>query len=294
MSARSDPVRVRPVPRLRVIEPRARGPLARARELWEYRWLIGYFGRRYLEKRYSRTWLGLLWIPIRPLLDVGLRVLLFGGLLGVSSGHRPYFIFFVVGMSAWELFERTAYWATRSLELSRSILRQFFVPRLTALVGAVVPGGVDFLFYGALTAVAASYYRISRGAFYLDLTPDASWLGVLAGLLLLVLFALGIGLWTSVFVARARDIRFGFSYAMGFWFLVTPVIYPISAIPSQYRVIARANPVTGPVEMVKHGMLGTAGADTFSIAVSLMTIAAVLVSGLWFFGRSESAAVEQL
>jgi lipopolysaccharide transport system permease protein len=275
---------------VRVIEPRGAGIGQRGRELWEYRWLIAYFGRRFLRKRYQRTWLGVLWLPLRPAYDVASRVFLFGGLLGVASGDRPYFMFFVVGSSAWHLFNRTAFWATRSLEISRSVHRRVYVPRLTALIGAIVPSVTDYLLYGVITIVGTLYFWIHDGRLYI--TVGAPLLVAAAGLVILVLFGLAIGLFTAVPGSRARDVRFTFNYLMGIWFYVTPVIYPISSIPPSYRAAARLNPVTAPIEMVKYGLLGTAPPPTESTIVCLVTLAVLLVVGLWVFGRAETHAAD--
>lgn len=94
----------------------------------------------FIERRYRRTWLGWLWIPLRPGIDIASRVLLFGGFLGVASGDRPYFMFFIVGAAAWQVFMTTAQWATRALEINKAVLQRSGIPRLTATLGAIGPG----------------------------------------------------------------------------------------------------------------------------------------------------------
>jgi lipopolysaccharide transport system permease protein len=274
------------------IGARHAGPLQRIREAWTYRHLIPYFGRRYIEKRYNRTWLGWIWIPLRPALDITARVLLFGGMLGLPSGGLPYFMFFVTGMAAWQLLDRTAYWATRSLELNRRVLTRIYVPRLTALVAAALPAALDFLLYAAIGVIAIAYYRIVDGVFYVEISSRTLW--TLVGLLLLTLLGFAVGVWTSPFAGRARDVRFGLSYALGLWYFVTPVIFPLGAVPSRFGVLAQVNPATAPIEMVKFGLLGTGAIPMKSLLVTFVTLAVVLLPGLWFFGRAEAAAVDAL
>ena len=109
----------------------------------------------------------------------------------------------------------------------------------------------------------------------------------LGGLAALALLGLGIGLWTSPFVAQARDIRFGFAYFTGAWLFLTPVIYPISAIPENFQTIAKSNPATAPVDAFKHALLGTPPPTTTSWIITLATVLVVVSGGLWFFGRKE-------
>lgn len=274
------------------ITPRHAGPLQRLREAWAYRYLIPYFGKRYIEKRYSRTFLGWVWIPLRPALDIGARTLLFGGLLSLPSGGLPYFLFFVTGMSAWQLLDRTAYWATRSLELNRRVLTRIYVPRFTALLAAAIPALLDFLLYSVIALIAVVYYRFADGVLYVEFSLRTLW--TLLGLLLLILLGMTVGLWTSPFAGRARDVRFGLSYGLGLWYFVTPVIFPYGAVPSRFQVLAEFNPATAPIEMVKFGLLGTGRIPFTSLAVTGATFLLVLVPGLWFFGRAEAAAVDHL
>jgi lipopolysaccharide transport system permease protein len=272
---------------LHVRAPKGHDPASRLREVWSHRGQVGFFGRRLIEKRYIRTWLGMLWIPLRAALDIGMRTLLFGGLLAVSSAGLPYMVFFSVGMAAWMMLESSALWATRSLEVNRGVLKRIDVPRLVPLVSAVAPALLEFGIYLAVAAIAVVYYGIADGTTYVQSPFGADGLLALGGLATLALLGLGIGLWTSPFVAQARDIRFGFGYFTGMWLFLTPVIYPIDSIPENYRPLAEYNPATAPVEAFKHALLGTSAPSVTSWIVSLATVAVVVASGSWFFARKE-------
>lgn len=268
--------------------PRRHDP--RLRELWAYRGLLRYFGKVFVEKRYRRTWLGWLWIPLRPSADIAGRVFLFGALLGVSSGDRPYFMFFIVGAGAWRFFATGVIWATRALDLNRGLFRQANVPRASAVIAGIVPGAVEATIYAAIAAVAAVYFKLSHGTFYLVL--DAGILSALAGTALLALYVVAVGLWTAPLAYHARDVRFLLTYALGLWFVITPVIYPISAIPEKFRPLAEWNPLTAPIELVKSGILQTAPPTQTSLQVSLTVLAVVLGAGAVTFARAEAAANE--
>ncbi|MBA2504888.1 MAG: ABC transporter permease [Thermoleophilaceae bacterium] len=277
-------------PGSRVISPRPPGVFERLRELWTYRRLIRFFGRRALEKRYLRTWIGWPWIPLRPVLEVGSRALLFGGLLGVPSQGIPYPIFLLVGMAAWELFDRTAFWAMRSLDINKSILRRIYVPRLTVVAGAIVPSGIEYLIYGVITAIIMLVYWLGDGVLYAVAGPQT--LVALAGLALLIAMAYGIGMVLSVYAAQARDVRFIYGYIMGFWLFLTPVLYPLSAIPPFFQTLADVNPMTAPIVMVKYGFLGIGEVTTTSLIATFVAIAVFLGGGLRFFNAAETRTLD--
>jgi len=277
---------------LRVFEARRPGLGERLAELWRYRRLTGYFGRRYIRKGYGRTWLGWVWLPLKPLLHVGSRILIFGGLLGAPSEGIPYALFFLVGTSVWHMFDTTAMFATRSIELNRRVLSRAYVPRLTALVAAAAPGFVQFGLYFLIAIGAAGYYRWTGGTTYLAF--DARLLLLPAGLALMALLALAVGLWLAPFSPQARDVRWGLRHALSFWYFLTPVIYPLSAVPEQYKRYAELNPLTAPVEMVRLGIFNVGSVPRVALESCLGATLVLLLGGLWFFGRAESAAVDSI
>ena len=277
---------------VRVIEPRQPGVRERLAEFWSYRSMTLHFGRMMLEKLYRRTWLGWLWIPLRPLLTVGPAAFVFGGLLGISSGDVPYALFFLVSMAAWELFSLTLLWGTRSIELGRRVLRKMYVPRLTCLFAAVVPAGVIFAVYLCLAAVAFAGFAVVDATTYLDLGMHT--FATLAGIVLLIALALSIACFTSVYGAQARDVRFMLGHVLGFWMFLSPVIYPLSEVPESYRTITSLNPATAPIELFRLGLFGDGVISQTALVSCFATIVVVGGLGLWFFSRSEVAALDAI
>jgi lipopolysaccharide transport system permease protein len=273
-----------------VIEPRPSGLAQSLREVWKYRGLVRFFGKRFLEKRYVRTWLGWVWLPLRPIFTVVTRTLVFGGVIGISTGSVPYALFFVVGQGAWTFFADVAYWATRSLELSRGTLSRVHVPRLIPLLASLCPSLVEYLIYLIMTVALSLWYLASDGAFPLALSWRTSY--AVLGLGMLGALGMGIGLLTSDFSSRARDIRFSLTYLLSFWYFFTPVIYPFEALPPQYRTLASLNPATAPMELVKVGLLGQGHLTREALLIAFGTIAALWGIGLMYFLSREAAAAD--
>ena len=86
----------------------------------------------------------------------------------------------------------------------------------------VTPGLVYFIVYMTILVFTLVYFRVADDRWYLVVGPGLLW--AVAALGLCVLFAISVGLWTSVWAARARDVRFTLRYVLRFWFYLTPVI----------------------------------------------------------------------
>ena len=274
-----------PSRRLTVIERRRPGVLSAFRELWRYRRFTLHFGRSILTRRYATAWLGLVWLPLRPVLNIAAKLLVFGGLVGITAGAIPYPVYFLLASGAWVLFAESVLWSIRALEMNRSVLRELHVPRLVVIAGALVPSGIDFLIHIALVSCGLLYYYLRTDHFYLELTL-LSPLIVGAALLLLMLLGLGAGLILAA-GARARDVRFGLTYLVSFLYFLTPVIYPFELIPNEWKPVALLNPVTGAMELFKLGLIPGEEVSWKALVVTVTAVFALWVPGLWLFQRRE-------
>lgn len=275
-----------------VIEPRGRGWGAQLNDIWLYRRLFRYFGKRAVERLYRGTFLGITWLFLRPLLPLTVRTLVFGGLLGVDAPGVPYFVFLLVGSSIWDLFASCLMWATRSLQINRSFLGRMYFPRVIVPIATMSIAFVNFLIMMGVLAGVLAYFYVARGQLYLAAPGQMAW--ALGALLLAVALALGIGLWTAPLNAQYRDVRFTLMYVLEFWALLTPILYPLSAVPEKYQWIVFLNPLAGAVQAFKWGVLGIEELNRTAFAVDAIVVSLVLLSGLWYFTRVQGEAVDRI
>jgi lipopolysaccharide transport system permease protein len=275
-----------------VIEPRGRNVRARLLEVWTFRRLFAYFGMRAVERLYQSTALGAAWLFIRPLFPLAINAFVFGGVLGIKSPGVPYFLFLLVGSSIWDLFSSGLMWATRSLQLNRGLLGRMYFPRIIVPIATLAVAFVNFFITLAVLIGALIYYRITDGLWYLAGPGHLVW--ALVAVVLAATFALAIGLWTAPMNAQYRDVRFTLSMVLGFWALLTPVMYPVSAVPPRYVWVVYLNPLAGIVQAFKWGVLGIESLQPTILAIDTALVLGVLLSGFWYFARAEGDAVDRI
>jgi lipopolysaccharide transport system permease protein len=275
-----------------VIEPVRDGVAAVVRELWQYRRLLGFFGSQSIKGLYQGTTLGIFWLFARPLLPIFISTFVFGTLLKIPSDGVPYFLFFLTGMSIWTLFDRSMIWVTRSLDQQRGIIKKLYFPRLLVPLSSVAPSFVYFGIYLALILGAAVYYLATQKTWYLAVGPG--WFAGIGVALLAVAFAISVGLVTCVWQARHRDVRFGLRYAMGFWFYLTPVIYPMSEVPPHLHWVIYLNPMASVVETFKWGLLGVGQFPAMPLLSAGVITLLSCALGVWYFNRSQAASVDEM
>lgn len=268
------------------------GAGARLRELWQYRRVLAFFALKAVQKLYAKTKLGMPWLFIRVLVPLAVGSLIFGGVMEVPSGGVPYFIFFTTGQLAWNFFDGPLIRGSRGLELNREMLRKLYLPRMALPLAQLPAGLIEPAIIAAVLAGSTVYYRMTDGVWYVH--PGWGILRAVLAMLLILAFAFAGSLWTSIWQARARDVRFILRHVVAFWLYFTPVIYPLTMVPPRFRWLAYLNPLTAPVEMFKSGVLPDVGYSWPWFGYSSAVTIAVLAGGIWNFGRSEAATVDRL
>lgn len=274
------------------IDPVRSGAAAAARDLWRYRRLFVFFSVQSIKGLYEGTTLGIFWLFARPLLPILIGTFVFGALLGVQSDGVPYFLFNLTTTSVWMLFEFSLLWSTRSLDTHSGIITKLYFPRLIVPVASVAPALVYFGIYLTLILLASVYYLATGHRWYLAIGPG--WLISLLAALASVMMAVVVGLFTSVWMAKFRDIRFGIRYVSRFWMYLTPVYYPMSQVPPDLRWVIYLNPMASLVETYKWGLLGVGQFPVVPLITSLCLMLALGALGVWYFSRSEAASVDSL
>ena len=273
------------------ITPRSTGVLETVVDVWHHRRLLGFLAVRALRKVYRRTVLGWLWLFINPLFPLALRALIFGALIGVTSDGLPYFLFLLAGSIVWDTFASSLTWGTRGLEMNRHLVDQIYVPRALLPFGNTAPALIDFGIKAAVFALAAMYYAAVDDRVYVRTGTELLWAG--AALLLVFGFSAGLSFFTSIWGENTRDMRFTLGQLLSVWYLLTPVLYPLSAVPERYRGWMLVNPLAIIVETFKWGLFGIGEFRPVAFGVTAAGVVVLMLGGLWYFARAEAQAIDE-
>ena len=271
--------------------PRYPGAFATIGEVWRYRKLLGFIGDRALRKMYRRTVLGWLWLFINPLFPIALRAVVFGGLLGVGSNGLPYFLFLLAGTVVWEVFAASLMWGTRSLEMHGDLSDQIYHPRALLPFGNMTPALLNVALKIGVLVLAVVFYSLRDGRAYVRLDVGLLW--SLAALVLALMFALSLSFFTAIWGESARDMRFALNQLLSIWYLLTPVLYPLSQVPAEHRGWMLLNPLAIIVETFKWGLFGVGEFYAEAFGFTALGILLLFTAGLNYFVRSEAHAVAE-
>lgn len=248
------------------------------REIWTYRELLYFLAWRDLKVRYHQTILGILWAVIKPCSMMIVFSVFFGWLGRIPSDGLPYPIFVFAALLPWQLFAHTLSATSHSLVANQHLITKVYFPRLIIPISSMGIGLIDFGIALLVLFVMLLYYHI-------PIIPQI--LALPAFMMLGITSALGVGLWASALNIRHRDVGHAIPFVTQLWFFVTPVAYPSSLIPESWRAWYGINPMASVVEGFRWALFGNGVDIALMFILSLLISSTLLISGLYFFRRTE-------
>ena len=261
-----------------VIEPDLGWRPIDMREIWKYRELFYLLVWREIKGRYAQSVLGLGWAVIPPIMQMIVFTVIFGRLLNVDSDGTPYAVFSYTAVVPWTFFSGGLIGSAGSLVSFKAMLTRVYFPRLIMPLAAVLSKLVDFLIAFSLVFALIAWFRIAPTIWVLTL-PLLT--------LLMLLAATGIGMWLTALAIQYRDLRFGLSFVVQLLMWGSPVVYPASMVPDQYRLIYALNPMVGIIEGFRSALLGTNPMPWDLLAVASLVTILSIVTGAFYFRRME-------
>ena len=278
------PVLAASVPRIR-IEP-SRGWLElRLHEVWQYRELLYFFVWRDVKVRYKQTVIGVLWVVLQPLMTMGVFTIFFGRLAKLPSEGLPYPVFYFAALVPWAYFATALANCTNIVVANQNVITKVYFPRLVLPLVAVCSGLLDFMI-GLVVMITLAL------VFGIHVTATVTLLPFF--LILALLTALGVGLWTSALNALYRDVASIIPFIIQFWMLASPVAYPSSLVPARWRWLYGLNPMAGVIDGFRWALTGHGQPPGAQMVASTAMVAVVLVGGLFFFQRIESTVADRV
>ncbi len=248
------------------------------RELWERRELMGFLIWRELKIRYKQTAIGALWALFQPLVAMVIFSIIFGRLVGVDSGPVSYANFALTGLILWIFYANTVGQASNSLIDNERILSKVYFPRLMLPVAPVMAGLVDAAI-GTVLLLVVTLFETNPFTLRLLLAPTAYVLAATT--------SVGIGLVLSALNVHFRDVRYVVPFMLQVWMFASPVVYPASTIPDEWRPVYAMNPVSTAISILRWSVLGSEAPPWSAIGVSVAVAAIVLGVGVRIFNRAE-------
>lgn len=255
---------------------------------FQHRTLFRGFIRNEIKGRFAGSMGGFMWGLVTPLANLLIYIFVFSVVLKIKlkpmeTGTASFAIYFLSGLLPWAAFAEALNNATDAF-LGRAglITKVAFPLEILPLTGVIVPfclNGLGFLMF--------LIYLVFKGYGHL------AWFWLPVVVLLHMIFTLGMVNLIASLSVFVRDIKQFIGTALSLWFFMTPVIYPVSMVPEQFRWLIFLNPMYPFIELYHQVLL------YHSLSWAMLGCAAALTllvfsGGVLFFERSKNAFADVL
>jgi lipopolysaccharide transport system permease protein len=276
---------------LTVIERKKGLRLLPVRELLGARDLLYFLVYRDFVAKYKQTLLGPLWFLLQPLMMTIVFTVIFGNFANIPTDELPGPLFYLCGLLAWNVFSQAFQTSSNVLLSNKDLFTKVYFPRLIVPIANI---GSHLMAFAIQLILFACFW------FYFNTFTEAGallhlrWEMLLLPLVLLQLLvtALGCGLIMSAITARYRDLHHMSAFIIQVWMYASAVIYPLSLLPPNYRLLALLNPVVAPIEGFRLLLLGQASILPVEWAFSAVLSFGLMFLGLILFCRMERTFVD--
>ena len=278
------------------IEPKKKWLDVDIKGLWRYRDLYYMNVKRDLITQYKQTILGPLWYLIQPVLTTIMYMFVFAGLAGISTDGVPQPLFYLCGTCLWTYFSTCFTSCSYVFAANQGVFGKVYFPRLVVPLSSVTSALIKLAIQFCMFALVFVYYVCLK-----DYSPSFGFIndyGIVLGSIITLMFplflifmvgmhAMSWGLIITSMTTKYRDLNMLIGFGVQLLLYATPVIYPLSFAPEQYRVFLNINPLTPVFETFKYSFLGAGTFDITGLLYSFCVLCATMFFAVIIFNRTE-------
>ncbi len=247
--------------------------------LFEQRNLFKEFVKRDIKGRFAGSFAGFSWAIINPIAQILIYIFLFSVIFRVKLsrmelGTESFAVYLLAAIFQWLAFSEGVSRAAGILVENANLITK--VVFAVEILPATAVSSAFFL--NGLGLGLVLVWLIVKG--YLAW----SWLWMPVVSLLFWCFAIGFAAFLAALTVFLRDIQQALATILSVWFYFTPILYPLSMVPSSLHVYMKLNPLFSFIELY-HQVLLVHTIDGNLLLIASFWAISTLFLGLFFFKR---------
>ena len=241
-----------------------------------YRFLLGELVKKGIKLKYRRSYLGIIWSLIEPLLEMVVLAIVFGTLFGNDDKTFPVYI--LTGRLLYSFYSQRTKASLSSIRRNASMIKKVYVPKYLYPLSSVLFNYVIFLI--SLVVLVAV-------ALVLGVYPTVYLAGVIVPLLLVLILTFGCGMILATLGVFFRDLEYLWNVALMLVMYTCAIFYyPERLLKSGFGWILKINPLYCIISLFRDAVFGQPLEMTTLVYATVFSIGSVII-GLLMFHRQQ-------
>ena len=220
---------------------------------------------------------------MQPLALMLIYTVIFSVVTKMPGAGEAYPVFVFAALLPWLFFSTALTSASNSLVSHQYLITKVYFPREILPITYLIAAFFDFLIASVLLGIMMAWYRI---------WPNEQALWVVLVMSVAVLFTLGLSLLLAALQVSFRDIGLALPLLLQIWMFACPVVYPLSAVPAQYRSFYLLNPMAGVIENFRRTVLEGLPPDWASLSAACWVTVVLFPLAYGYFKYREATMAD--
>lgn len=253
------------------------------KKIYQYRELLKTNIKKEVRGKYKKSFLGILWSFLNPLLQIAVYALIFPLIL--KNTQDNYVVFLCVGLIPWTFFVTTVTQCTSTVITNGNIIKKVYFPREILPISIVTSNTINFLI-STLIIIAFILFDGMILTKYIIFYP----------LILLVQYVLllAISFILSAVTVYLRDLEHLVGVVLQVLFYATPIVYSSTTIPASFQFIMKINPMASVIDAYRNIFYYQTCPDLKSILLWLLISVVLCFIGYKIFNKLQKGFAEEL
>lgn len=252
-------------------------------ETQQYIFALKQMVSREIKRKYARSYLGIVWSVLNPLMTMAVMSLIFSSIFKRSIENFP--IYYLTGQILWGFFSQATTSAMTSLVDNKSLLLKVKLSKQTFILSRV------------LTALANLGYTLLAYVFMLIVfRVKISFTMLLFPLviILLLLFTTGLSYILAIAYVFFGDIKYLYSVILTIWMYMCALFYPADSVAPIMQRIISVNPLYSYIQFARECVMYQKVPDAIVWLKMVGWSIGVFVVGYYVYRRKENSVMQKV
>ena len=204
-----------------------------------YSFLMKQLILRDFKVKYKRSFLGVIWSLLYPVLMMAVMATVFSQMFKVKVDNVNYLAYLMTGLVMFNYFSEASNTAMTSVVNNFALINKVYIPKYIFPLSKVLFVGINFL----LTLIPLAVIIIFTGSGETRCVINFWYLLLPYVFFCMLMFTAGMGLLLSTISVFLRDMFYIYGIILTIWNYVTPVFYDIRIIPENLLPFFKLNPL---------------------------------------------------
>lgn len=253
------------------------------KNIWRFRWLFLELIRAEIKLRYRRSFLGIAWTVMNPVLNATVLYFVFRAIFKMKSlGEVDFFPYVYSGVLLFNYITRGIIEGSEQLHNFADVLRRMNIPAEVFVLAKILGNLANFIF--GLMPLAIYYLLTNHSLNYSILKLPLILLSV-------TILISAVSIFLSVLYVFFRDVQHLMPIVMNIIFYISPVFYSIEMIGGTTQQIVRLNPIIGYLDGFRNSLNINSNFNLFFFLYSTIFSTGLLIASLRFIETHRMKAV---